>query len=102
MITVKVTYTVKPEFAAKNQENITMFMKDFTAMGSNDFRYSALMSHDCKTFVHISMYKNSEIQAKLLSTPSFVEFQKRRDESGLEGEPSIEVMTLAGTSHEIF
>ncbi len=102
MIAVKVTYTVKPEFVAQNKQNIDAFMADFRKMDNNDFRYNAYLCNDGVTFVHMSHYKNEEIQKQLLNTPSFLEFQKQRDESGLNGSHQVDVMEPAGASHEIF
>ena len=101
MITVKVTYTVKPEFVNKNQENIDLFMADFKKMNTDDFRYASYLCGDGKTFVHISHYKNEEIQKQLLQVPSFLSFQKQRDDSGLEGLPEIEAMKLVASSQEL-
>ena len=36
MITVKVTYTVKPEYVQKNKENIQVFMADFKKLDNNE------------------------------------------------------------------
>lgn len=102
MIIVKVTYTVKPDFAQKNQENINLFMADFKKMNTNDFRYVSYLCEDGKTFVHISHYQNEEIQSRLLQVPTFLSFQKQRDDSGLEGLPKIEVMKVVASSQEIF
>jgi hypothetical protein len=101
MISVKVTYTVRPDFAATNKQNIQQFMNDFKTLG-NDFRYTVLTSADGKTFIHLSQYKNEVIQKKLLETPSFLSFQQQRDDSGLEMAPQIEVLTLVDASHNIF
>jgi hypothetical protein len=102
MIIVKVTYTVKPEFVLKNQENITAFLKEFKNMDSNQFRYTIYLGEDKKTFTHISMYQNKEIQTKLLAVESFKSFQQQRNNSGLEVGEKIEMMELAGSSYEIF
>ena len=102
MITVKVTYTVKPEFVAHNKENINVFMADFRAMNNNDFRYNVYLGNDGVTFIHMSHYKNEDIQKQLLNTPSFQEFQRQRDESGLNGSHQVDVMELTEVSHEIF
>lgn len=102
MITVKVTYTVKPDFVQKNQENIQLFLRDFKKMNTDNFRYVAYLGSDGKTFVHLSHYQNEEIQKQLLQMSSFLSFQKQRDESGLEGAPEIEVMTLVESVHSIF
>ncbi len=102
MIIVKVTYTVKSGFVIINQENINEFIKDFKKINSNDFRYTAYLGEDKKTFIHISMYQNEAIQKQLLAIESFKSFQKQRNESGLEVGEKIEVMELAGASHDIF
>lgn len=101
MITVKVTYTVKPDFVQKNRENIQLFMVDFKKMNSDDFRYVSYLCSDGKTFVHLSHYKNEEIQKTVLQTSSFLSFQKQRDDSGLEGSPEIEVMTIVEMAHPV-
>lgn len=100
MISVKVTYTVKPGFAATNKQNIHQFMNDFKTLG-NDFRYTVLTGADGKTFTHLSQYKDEAIQQKLLETPSFKSFQQQRDDSGLEVIPQIEFLTLVASSHDI-
>lgn len=102
MIIVKVTYTVKPYFVQRNQENINLFMVDFKKLNTDDFRYVSYLCGDGKTFVHLSHYKNEEIQKHLLQVPSFLSFQKLRDESGLEGSPQIEVMQLVASSQDLF
>lgn len=102
MIVVKVTYTVKPAFVLQNQVNINLFMKDFQQLNNNDFRYTAYLCNDGKTFVHLSHYKNEEIQKTLLNIENFKSFQQQRDESGLEATPEIEVMKLIASSHDLF
>jgi len=102
MITVKVTYTVKSDFVRKNLQNINLFMADFKKMKTNEFHYISYVRGDGKTFVHISHYQNEDIQKKLLQVPSFLSFQKQRDESGLENLPQIEVMKVVASSHDIF
>src|SRR5699024_2102553 len=98
MIIVKVTYTVKPDLVQKNQENINLFMVDFKKLNTNDFQYVSYLCEDGKTFVHLSHYKNKEIQKHMLQVPSFLSFQKQRDDSGLEGSPHIEVMQIVASS----
>lgn len=102
MISVKVTYTVKPDFVQKNQENINLFMVDFKKMNTNEFSYVSYICGDGKTFVHLSHYKNEDIQNRLLQVPSFLSFQKQRDDSGLENLPQIEIMQVVASSGDIF
>ncbi len=102
MIIVKVTYTIKPDFVIKNQENINVFLNEFKKIKSNDFRYIAYLGEDKKTFTHISMYQNEAIQKQLLAVESFKSFQQQRNDSGLEMEEKIEMMELVGASYDIF
>jgi len=99
MITVKVTYGIKEEFVATNKKNIAAFMKDFIAMGTG-FEYDVYTLDDETTFVHLSSYENEEIQHRVLNTPSFKEFQKQRDNSGLTKAHSVEVLTIVASSHK--
>lgn len=84
MIAVKVTYTVKSEFAPKNQENIRAFMNDFRKLNCSDFRYSAYVCDDKNTFVHLSMYKNEEIQKQVLAIDSLNHFNNKEMKAGLK------------------
>jgi len=101
MKTIKVTYTVKPEFILKNQENIDSFMKDFREINPADFRYAVYLLGDGKTFMHLSTYANDEIQKQVLAIESFTKFQRQRDESGLQGSHKVEELKLVASSHDI-
>ncbi|MNL44632.1 hypothetical protein D3C87_1672210 [compost metagenome] len=57
-------------------------------------RYSIYLGEDGKTFTHISLYNNETAQENFLEMESFKAFQQQRDESGLEAEPSIEVLNF--------
>jgi len=50
---VKVTYTVKAEFAKKNQENVNEFITDLRNIKDSGIRYSSYLAEDGKTFTHI-------------------------------------------------
>lgn len=95
MINAIVTYQVKPEYAAKNKKNIQLFLEDFKKL-SPDFLYKVYTKDDNRTFVHFSSYKNEQIQAEVLNVPSFKEFQKQRDDSGLDGSHKVEVLDYVG------
>jgi len=101
MIIAKVTYTVDPSFVQKNQENINKFISDFKQMHATNFLYTSYLCEDGKTFVHISHYENEEIQKRVLQTPSFLSFQKQRDDSGLESSPHIEIIQLVASSQNL-
>lgn len=98
---VKVTYTVKPAFVTKNQENVKAFIQDVEKIG-NGIRYCSYLGEDGKTFTHFTLVENDELQKKLLGLPSFLSFQQQRDDSGLEVAPVIEEMKLVAASFDIF
>jgi quinol monooxygenase YgiN len=98
MIAVQVTYKVKADFFEENKSNISAFLADFKAMHTSKFLYHVYVKEDGLTFVHVSMYENSEIQQQILNTPSFLAFQKQRDESGLIAAPVVEILKHLGSS----
>jgi len=98
MISVKVSYTVKPEFVAQNKQNISIFLADFKKIITNNFLYNVYLQEDGITFLHISMYENEETQDEILNVASFKDFQEQRDQSGLVDLPKIEKITLIGSS----
>jgi len=101
MIVVKVTYTVNDAYVNTNKEMIEAFLTDFRKLDGSPFLYSVLQTEDCKTFIHISQYKDKVIQDRLLSTPSFLHFQEQRD-NNLMSEPRIEILNFIGSSQDIF
>jgi len=92
MINVIVSYTVKPEFIAENKANIQKFLDDFKNLDQETFEYKVYIKEDGVTFLHYSNYINEEVQHKVLNVPSFKEFQKLRDESGLNGSHKVEIL----------
>lgn len=98
MISVKVTYTIKPEFVEQNKANIKIFLEDFKKLDPSNFKYDVFLYDNGITFLHISSYKNSAIQNQVLNIPSFKNFQKERDESGLNGSHKFEMLKHIGSS----
>ena len=98
MITVIVTYRVRPEFVAQNTANIQKFLNDFKKLDAADFQYNVYTKDDKVTFVHYSTYRDEKVQTKILNVPSFKEFQRLRDESGLNGTHKVEVLTFVGSN----
>jgi len=102
MITVIVTYQVKPEFVEANKSNIRKFLTDFRDLDAAKFRYNVYIREDNCTFVHYSSYRDEKVQSEILNVPSFKEFQRLRDESGLNGTHKVEVLDHIGSSSESF
>lgn len=101
MIVVKVTYTINDEYINTNKEMVQKFMTDFNKLDNTQFLYSVFQTEDNKTFIHISQYKNKDIQQVLLNTPSFLHFQEQRDKN-LASEPKIDFLNYIGASKEVF
>ena len=97
MISVIVTYQVKPEFAEQNKANIQRFLNDFEQLDATKFKYSVFTKEDGVSFVHYSQYSDEVMQNELLNVPSFKAFQKMRDASGLDGSHRVEVLQSVGS-----
>jgi hypothetical protein len=98
---IKVTYTVKSSFAAKNQENINAFINEVREINDPDIRYVAYRGEDSKTFTHLASYTNETSQKNLLELEVFKSFQQQRDEH-LEVSPKVEVVELVAASYDLF
>ncbi|MFP3834767.1 hypothetical protein [Chryseobacterium sp. SIMBA_028] len=92
MINVIVSYTVNPEFVPANKANVQKFLDDFKNLDQSTFEYKVYLKEDGVTFVHYSNYRNEEVQHEVLNVPSFKEFQRLRDESGLNGSHKVEIL----------
>src|SRR6266498_4745265 len=99
---VRVTYTTKPEFAEQNQSNIKNVMKDLQKLNHTGINYNACLGADGKTFIHTAFFKSDEDQKLLNELPSFKHFQEQLKVSGLEVPPKQELLTLVGSSINIF
>ena len=102
MKTIKVTYTVKPDFVSQNKKNVAAFITDLAKNSDRSLRYMAFLGKDGKTFTHLALYENDEAQKTLFDLPSFKFFQKQRNESGLEVSPLIEEINLVAASFNFF
>lgn len=100
MIHVTVSYQVKPEFVSENKANIHKFLKDFKTLDTSEFEYRVFLKENGKTFVHTSSYVDGSVQNKILNVPSFLEFQRRRDESGLNNSHQVEILERIGGTNQ--
>lgn len=96
MISVLVSYRVKPEFVAQNKANIQKFLSDFEQLDASKFKYSVSVKEDGLSFVHLSQYADETMQHELLNVPSFKAFQEMRDASGLDGSHKVEILRSLG------
>ena len=99
---VKVTYTTRAEFAEQNQANIKNVMAELKKINSKGINYNACLSADNKTFIHTAFFNSDEDQKFLNELPSFKSFQEQLKLGGVEVPPKQEILTLIGTSNDIF
>lgn len=99
MIVVKVIYRVSEAYVNTNKEMIQRFLTDFEKLDHTQFLYTIFQGED-NSFIHMSQYKNKEIQQTLLNTPSFLHFQEQRDKN-LVSEPEIELLNFVGSSKDM-
>ena len=97
MISVIVSYQVKPEFVEQNKANIQIFLKDFEQLDATKFKYSVFLKDDGVSFVHYSQYSDETMQNQLLNVPSFKAFQEMRDASGLNDSHKVEILQAVGS-----
>ena len=99
---VKVTYTTKPEFAEQNQTNIKNVMAELQRLQHSGINYNSCLGADGKTFIHTAFFKSEEDQKLLNELPSFKHFQEELKSAGFEVPPRQELLTLVGSSTNIF
>ena len=99
---VRVTYTTKGEYAAQNQDNIKKVMADLQKLNYAGINYNSCLSADGKTFTHTAFFKSGDDEKLLLELPSFIYFQQQLKAGGLEVPPKQELLTLVGSSTNIF
>jgi len=99
---VRVQYTTKQEYAAKNKENITKVMNDLRAINNPGIRYSTYLLEDGKTFMHFALFENEAANKILMELESFKQFQAALKESVPEVPPKTENLSLVASSFDIF
>ena len=99
---VKVSYTTKAEYAEQNQTNIKTVMADLQKLNQAGINYNACLSADGKTFIHTAFFNAEDDQKLLNDLPSFKQFQEQLKASGLESPPKQELLSLVGSSNNIF
>ena len=99
---VKVIYTTKAEYAEQNADNIKTVIADLQKLNKPGINYNSCLSADGKTFIHTAFFRSDEDEKTLIDLPSFKLFQERLRANGPEMPPKQELLTLVGSSVEIF
>lgn len=99
---VKVTYTAKAEYVEQNQKNIRNVMADLQKLNHPGINYNSCLGADGKSFIHTAFFKSEEDEKVLLSLPAFKHFQEQLKAEGIETPPKQELLSLVGSSTNIF
>ena len=99
---VRVQYTARPEYVAKNKENIGKVMTDLRKINNSGIKYGAYLLEDEKTFMHFTLFENEEAYKVLNGLESFRQFQSELKASGFEVAPKSENLSLVASSYDIF
>ena len=99
---VKVTYTTSADYAEQNKTNIQSVMADLRQAGSSGINYNVCIGADGKTFTHTAFFQSDSDQKTLFDLPAFQRFQEQLKASKPETAPAQELLSLAGSSVDIF
>ncbi len=99
---VKVTYTTKPEYVEQNQANIKNVMAELQKINNPGINYNCCLSPDGKSFTHTAFFNSEEAEKVLLTLPVFISFQQQLKASGPETPPKQELLSLVGSSKDLF
>jgi hypothetical protein len=99
---VKVTYTAKAEYAEQNQLNIKNVMNDLQKLNHSGIFYHVCLSSDGKTFIHTAFFEPDQSEQVLFDLASFKSFQEQLKASVPEVPPKQDLLTLVGSSKNIF
>jgi hypothetical protein len=101
MKTLRVQYTVRPEYAEQNKRNVAAVMAELRASGRGDIKYATYLHEDGKTFMHFIHYATAEAEGLVEKLNAFPKF---RDElrPNLEAAPKFDTFALAHASWDVF
>lgn len=77
-------------------------MADLQKLHHPGINYNSCLSADGKTFIHTAFFNSDEDEKILLELPSFKYFQQQLKSSRPEVLPKQELLSLVGSSNNIF
>jgi len=99
---VRVQYTTRPEFAARNAENIAAVAAEIRSLNLPGVIYTAYLLPDGKTFMHLDHFGSEEAHQSVTNLALFKKFAEELHASGLEAEPVLLLPGLVASSGEFF
>lgn len=98
---VRVQYTTTAAFAPVNRENIKAIVAELKTLAHPGIRYSAYTMPDGKTFMHLDHFESEKAHEVLQALSSFQRFRDQLWNSGLEVEPTLDILaSVASTDSE--
>ena len=94
-----VQYTVKPEYAETNKQNIARVMSDLRALKPAGLRYTTFIKDDGRTFIHVAVATEAG-NAVLRELPSFKAFQAELKASGPESPPAASKLSIVDATFD--
>src|SRR3569833_1699615 len=102
MKTVQVTYPPPAAYSAQNQANIKKVMEDLQQLDHPGIFYHTCMQSNGETFIHTAFFEPAENEQVLFALESFKRFQQQLKASSPVVAPKQEILTLIGSSKNIF
>ena len=99
---IRVQYTAKQEYVAKNKDNIAKVMGDLREINNPGIKYATYLLPDEKTFLHFAQFENDEAHKVLMELESFIRFQTELKARVPEVAPKSENLTLVASSYDFF
>ncbi len=99
---VRVTYTCKAGYVEQNQANIKNVMAELQKINNPGINYNCCLGADGQSFTHTAFFNSEENEKVLLTLPLFIYFQQQLKANGLDAPPKQELLSLVGTSKELF
>jgi hypothetical protein len=99
---VRVIYTSRADYSEQNQTNIKKVMEDLRELNQAGINYFVCLGADAKTFTHTAFFLSDADEKILLGLPSFQQFQSQLKSSIPEIPPKQELLSLVGSSKNMF
>lgn len=99
---VRVQYTTTDKYVSKSKENIRQIVDELRKINHAGIKYSTYLLPDGKTFMHLDQFENEEAHQALMALESFKRFSAELLASGLEAEPKLELLSLVGSTEQLF
>jgi hypothetical protein len=97
MKSVRVRYTVRPDFVEANKANVRAVMEELRAKGDSGVHYSAHVEPDGVSFVHLVILRDEEASKVIPSLEAFGRFREAL-RGGAVSPPASEDWEVVGSN----